>query len=98
MGLGPELIEQLIHKMLREATEELYTKKKIQVSFDSSVIDFLTMNGYDYELGARPLKRLIQQTVVTSIAKEMIWGSVQSGDSIKLFYRRGEIKIEPVRK
>lgn len=93
-GLSSELCEQLIVNMLNDVKSQLQNKKNIQVNFDASVINFLKLNGYDYELGARPLKRLIQQTVVTSIAKEIIAGHVQTGDSVTLFYHNGEIFIE----
>lgn len=94
MGLGKEQLEQLIRNMLKDVQKELYLKKKIQISFDSSIIDFLQVNGFDYELGARPLKRLIQQTIVTSIAKAILDGRIGVDDSIHISYAQDRVVIE----
>lgn len=94
MGLSSELLEQLIEKMLKEVQEELLTKKGIDVQFDSKIIEFLKLHGYDYKLGARPLKRLIQQTLVTSIAKEVVGKKIQFGDRLNLSYEDGEVIIK----
>ncbi len=98
IGLSQEHFEQLIWNMLKEVQKELHLKKQITVEFDASLVAFLQVNGFDYELGARPLKRLIQQTVVTSIAKEIIAGHIQSGEFIKIFYYNGAIFIEKIEK
>lgn len=93
-GLSPELLDQLIYNMLKEVQDDLYAKKGIEIQFDSSLIDFLKIHGYDYELGARPLKRLIQQTVMTSLAKAIIAGTIQSGDVVMLSYSDGQLIME----
>lgn len=94
MGLSPELLDQLVHGQLKKVQESLRKTKKIDVQFDASLIEFLKLRGYDYEYGARPLKRLIEQTVVTSIAKEIIAGTISSGDVIILSYDHEKVVIK----
>jgi ATP-dependent Clp protease ATP-binding subunit ClpB len=94
MGLGDEQLEQLIQNMLNDIQLELRLKKKIEVEFEPSLIEFLKLNGFDYELGARPLKRLIQQTVITAIAKEIIAGNIQSGDEMTISYANHQVVIK----
>lgn len=93
-GLNSELLEQLILGMLKEIQEEIKSKKGIVVQFDSNLIDYLKLHGYDFKLGARPLKRLIQQSIVTSIAKAVIAKKIQCGDQLQLSYMNGEVVIE----
>lgn len=94
MGLSSESLDQLVRNLLKEIQLEIRAKKMIELQFDLSLIEFLKVHGYDYELGARPLKRLIQQTVMTTIAREIIAGHVQVGDKIKLSYYKKKIVIE----
>lgn len=94
MGLNTDSLERLIENMLNEVKIQIQATKKIQITFDPSIIEFLKLNGYDYELGARPLKRLIQKTIVTSIAKKIVSGDVQIGDSITITYHNQEMVIE----
>ena len=53
---------------------------KLAVSDDA--IDWLTNRGYDPQLGARPVKRLIQKEIVNELSKEIIGGTVSKEDSI----------------
>ena len=94
MGLGDELLEQLILNMLNELKNEIYLLNKIKLIFDPTLIEFLQSNGYHYELGARPLRRLIQQTVVTTLAQEIISKNIFPGDSLKISYLKERVVIE----
>ena len=93
-GIGPELMEQLIVNMLVELQIEMKSKKNLAVAFDASLIEFLKLNGFDYELGARPLKRLIQKAVMKSIAHEFVSGNIHEGDSIIISYEEGSVAIK----
>lgn len=95
-GLTPDLLDQLIRKQLKEVEKEVLAKKKVQVLYDTSLIEYMKLHGYDYEYGARPLRRLIERTVVTSIAKALIVGTITSGDIIKLSYDLNNVVIEKV--
>lgn len=92
-GLEEDHIEQLIKTKLEEVAENLLEKKKIQLEFDQTVIDFIKDEGIDYDLGARPLNRLVEQHVTTSIAKKIIAGDIQEGDAIKVIYQKDEIDV-----
>ena len=53
---------------------------KLKVTDDA--IDWLTERGYDPQLGARPVKRLIQKEIVNELSKEIIGGKVSKDDNI----------------
>ena len=53
---------------------------KLVVTEDA--LDWLTNRGYDPQLGARPVKRLIQKEIINELSKEIIGGKVSKEDTI----------------
>jgi len=45
-------------------------------------LDWLTEKGYDPQLGARPVKRLIQKEIINELSREIIGGKVSKDDTI----------------
>jgi ATP-dependent Clp protease ATP-binding subunit ClpC len=58
----------------------------ITLEFDDSLVDHLTEVGYQPEFGARELKRRIRSEVETRLAKAMMTGEVQEGQTARLRY------------
>ncbi|HKK42129.1 MAG TPA: AAA family ATPase, partial [Bacteroidales bacterium] len=54
----------------------------LKLTVTDKAADWLTNRGYDPQLGARPVKRLIQKEVVNELSKEIIGGSVSKNDNI----------------
>ena len=51
-------------------------------------------NGYDEAMGARPLARLIQQTIKTPLADEVLFGRLKSGGAVKVMVVESESGIK----
>jgi ATP-dependent Clp protease ATP-binding subunit ClpB len=94
LGLGEEQLDELIKNMLKELEKDLFEKKQITIDWDSNIVDFVKDNGYDYELGARPLKRMLEKNVSTVIAQEIVGKRIQSGDSIRVYLANDKILVE----
>ena len=58
--------------------------QKIAVNVDDDAKQLLVQRGYDPELGARPMKRIVQKTVENLVAKFMLSGQVGSGATIRV--------------
>lgn len=73
---------------------------KVKVEADRETIDFLVNARYDPTMGARPLRRTIEDLVVEPLANEIIKGKITEHDVIKLKVSDGEItfKKKPVKK
>jgi len=56
--------------------------RKISLKLSDSALDFLAEVGYDPVFGARPLKRAIQRELETQIAKAILRGEFNNGDTI----------------
>ncbi len=62
--------------------KKLVADNGIAINFSNYLIDFLIEQGYDPQLGARPLKRLIQKQLVNSLSKKILSGEIDKNKSV----------------
>lgn len=62
--------------------QKLVAENGIQIRFSDYLIDFLIEQGYDPQLGARPLKRLIQKQLVNTLSKKILSGEIDRNKSV----------------
>jgi ATP-dependent Clp protease ATP-binding subunit ClpB len=65
----------------------------LRIVVKESAIDWLTEKGYDPQLGARPVKRLIQKEIVNELSKEIIGGKVSKEGIIEIDTRDGHLSF-----
>ncbi len=82
-------IVDLIFKGLKKRLED----KELYLEITKNAKDFIIENGYDVVYGARPLKRYIQSTVETEIAKYIITNDIEPRSTIVVDEVLGELKI-----
>lgn len=95
-SLTTETLHQIAIKMLTFLKERVRIIKGINLEFDALLIDYLVERGYHPTLGARPLKRLIDDQLTTVVAKAIVEGSVNSGDTLKFSYASDTIAVEHI--
>lgn len=76
-----------------EGVKKRLQERKISLTVDQSMRRYLSEKGYDPVYGARPLKRLIQNELISPLAKELIAGNVQPGQKIEISYNSVDEKI-----
>ncbi|MEG2241712.1 MAG: AAA family ATPase [Victivallaceae bacterium] len=64
-------------------------ERGIELLWDDSVVLYFSEEGYDVSFGARPLKRLIQQKVVTHLSKAVLKGDISSDMTVRLEMSNG---------
>ncbi|NCN23952.1 MAG: AAA domain-containing protein [Candidatus Pacebacteria bacterium] len=74
------------------------TKKDINVSFEDSLVTFLAKTGYDPVFGARPLKRLIQSSVLDPLSMQIIEGKLKPDQSLSIGYQNNQVQIKQIAK
>ena len=92
-----------IIKIQLEGLKKLLNQSGIDLQFSDYALEYLAENGYDPQLGARPLKRLIQKQIINTLSKRILAGDIDKSkpvlvdvfDGIVVF--RNEI-AEPVEK
>jgi ATP-dependent Clp protease ATP-binding subunit ClpB len=91
--LSPEAIKEIVKIQVEQVVKRL-AEKHITLSISSSVYDYLAKEGYNPQYGARPLKRLIQNKILTPVANLLISQSVSNGGTIEVNVRSKEAKKE----
>ncbi|MEV6770576.1 ATP-dependent chaperone ClpB [Nocardia sp. NPDC051030] len=82
-ALDEEQLEEIVDIQLDQLQKRLAARRlKLEVS--DSARFWLAVRGYDPAYGARPLRRLIQQAIGDTLAKELLAGEVQDGDTVKV--------------
>jgi ATP-dependent Clp protease ATP-binding subunit ClpB len=81
--LKPEVIEQIVSIQVDLVRERL-AAKRIAFNVSPAVLSYLAKEGYNPHYGARPLKRVIQNKILTPIASQMISRGVMEGGSISV--------------
>jgi ATP-dependent Clp protease ATP-binding subunit ClpB len=74
-------IKQIVRIQLN-SVERMLEEYKMKVTITDDAINWLAEKGYDPQLGARPVKRLIQKEIINELSKEIIGGRVTKEDSI----------------
>ncbi len=92
-SLGKNEIKQIVDLQLEQVRQRL-TAKNIKVEFAEKLKDYLGKTGYDPTFGARPLKRIIQNQVLDSLAMMIIEGKIKSGQKIKVDVNRDKVVIK----
>ena len=71
--------------------EKRLEKKDITISVSKDVKDFLTEKGYDRNLGARPMKRVIQKNILDPLSLKMVIGEIKPGQRVNVSFEKGKI-------
>ncbi|WP_286963670.1 AAA family ATPase, partial [Idiomarina sp. UBA3992] len=81
--LTPEVLEQVVDKFICELQAQL-DKKGVSLEVDPSAHAWIAEKGYDKEMGARPMSRVIQEHLKKTLANEILFGKLASGGSVKV--------------
>lgn len=92
-ALGNEHFAMIAKKYMKELAVKL-ASQEIQLEVSQEVVDWVVEKGVDPVFGARPLKRFIQRTIETKVAKRLIAGDILPGSTLHLRLEDGELVIE----
>ncbi len=95
-SLGSDIIGTVVDKFLVELQAQL-DDKSVDLEVDEGARLWLAENGYDEDMGARPMARLIQEKLKKPLAEEVLFGELsKGGGTVKVTLVDGEIAIEIV--
>jgi len=81
--LSIETVNGIVAKFINELNVEL-KKKKITVNISDKAIKFIADEAYSIEMGARPLKRYIQDNITNKLSDEILFGKLKNGGSVEV--------------
>ncbi len=89
-----EVIKTVVDKFLVELQVQL-DEQKVQIEVSDEAREWLVENGYDKNMGARPMQRLIQDTIKKELAEQILFGSLSKNGGFALIdLKHGKIDIK----
>ena len=93
-ALDHEVVMRVVDKFLMQLEEQLH-EKKVEISFSEALREYLGKEGFDPLMGARPMSRLIQDTIRKALADELLFGKLANGGRVRVDVNpEGEVGLE----
>ena len=90
--LDKNVILSIVDKFLTKLQAQL-DKRNVEIVVSKNVINWIADNGYDKEMGARPMERFISQNIKKPLVDKLLFGNLKSGGVIKLDIEKGKLKF-----
>ncbi|HEY2623507.1 MAG TPA: AAA family ATPase, partial [Dyella sp.] len=91
-ALDFEHILRVVDKFLIELESQL-TEKHVSLDVDADARRWLAEHGFDPQMGARPMARVILEKVKRPLADELLFGKLAEGGKVSLSVREGELVV-----
>jgi len=91
--LSPEAVKEIVGIQVREVQARL-ADKDITLTLTPAVLEFLAKEGYNPHYGARPLRRLIQDKILTKVASLMVGRGILQGGSVTVDMKGSEFVFD----
>jgi ATP-dependent Clp protease ATP-binding subunit ClpA len=92
--LGEESMKSVVNKFIY-ALEQTLADKKVRLTVTDAARNWLAKHGYDPLMGARPMKRLIQERLKQPLADSLLFGVLQHGGEVEVDCVDDELRISP---
>ncbi len=87
-------IKHVVDKFLTELQAQL-DDKKVVLDIDENARDWLALEGYDKQMGARPMARVIQNALKKPLAEEILFGKLaKKGGTVKVSVDKDELALD----
>jgi len=96
IAFGPlafEDIERVVDKFVGQVRAQL-SEKGVGLELTERGRRWLAEHGYDRQMGARPMSRLIQEKIKAPLAEEILFGRLQSGGKVVVNVPDNDIRLE----
>ena len=93
--LDTKEIEKIVDLELKKVQARL-VKRHIKIKIQDSVKEFLVKKGFDINLGARPLKRVIQKYILDPLSMNIVTGEVKEGNSVVVDMEDGKVVFKTI--
>ncbi len=87
-------MEKITTLLFHELSARCEKQLSIHLSASRALKEHLVEKYADYKMGARPLKRAVQQVVEDALAEELLSGRIKTGDTVSAGYRKGKVVFD----
>ena len=91
--LPKTVVARVVDKFVLQLEAQL-ADRNVTIELSDEAREWLVDNGYDEAMGARPMARLIQQTIKTPLADEVLFGRLKNGGAVKVVVIQSETGIK----
>ena len=88
------IFNPLSKAVLKDIARTMLSRQRVPLEAGDEVLEFLVDADYDPAMGARPLRRTIQDLIVEPLATEIITGAVTKDDGVRLVLHDGALAFE----
>ena len=92
-SLSAEDMQEVVKIMVKPLVASL-AEQGITLKFQASALKLLAKEGYDPEMGARPLRRTLQTQVEDRLSELLLTGDLTAGQTLKVGVKAGQLKFE----
>ncbi|MFL5812090.1 MAG: AAA family ATPase [Bdellovibrionia bacterium] len=86
-------VGQVVGKQIVELESQLLAKG-VDVHLEADAREWLARKGYDKQMGARPLARLIQDKIKKPLAEEILFGKLENGGDVTIVIKNDDVAFE----
>jgi ATP-dependent Clp protease ATP-binding subunit ClpA len=84
--LPSEVVRKVVEKFIFQLEAQL-AERQINIEISQDAADWLARKGYDQQMGARPLARIIQEHVKKPLAEEVLFGKLSKGGTVRILLK-----------
>jgi ATP-dependent Clp protease ATP-binding subunit ClpA len=90
--LPPEVVRQVVQKFILQLEAQL-AERQVNIELSDEAAEWLVQEGYDELMGARPMARVIQETIKKPLADEVLFGQLQNGGTVRILLDKDAGKL-----
>jgi ATP-dependent Clp protease ATP-binding subunit ClpA len=92
-GLDERTISHVVDKFICELETQLL-EKKVTLNVNNDARAWLAMHGYDPKMGARPMARVVKESIKKSLAEELLFGRLANGGEVTVTVKDDKLSFE----
>ena len=93
--LGKEVMLKIVGKFLVEL-KTMVADKGVKITVSDEALDYLVDKGFNKKMGARPLQRVIDNEIKRPLSRQLLFGNLKNGGTVKIDVADGELRLESV--
>ena len=91
--LNDDVIEQIVDKFIVELETQL-ASKQITIQLDAKARAWLAKKGYDKNMGARPLARVVENEIKRKLADQVLFGELEAGGEVEILLGKDKKSLD----
>jgi ATP-dependent Clp protease ATP-binding subunit ClpA len=91
--LPPDVVRKVVEKFVLQLEAQL-SERQVNIEISQEAADWLAAKGYDQQMGARPLARVIQEHIKKPLAEEVLFGKLAKGGTVRILLKDGALDFD----